>query len=379
MGGEAEAAGDALTGAVIAHTIEGGSDAARTQDESRDTCRNCGATLTGAYCANCGQAAHIHRSLLSLGHDILHSVFHFEGKFWRTLPELCFHPGRLTRRYIDGERAKFVSPMALFLFTVFVMFAVFSFTTGTVFDEAAQTANAVQDNWRSGNASAIEATNEKIEKLEAQLEAAEATPQKRAEIESEIVELKSARAVMEALARGDFAALAEIDKQNEERMRKADTNKGVTVDIGAPRLEARLNAALREAQSNPQLLFYKLKTNSYKFSWALIPLSVPFVWMLFFWRRDVHLYDHAIFVTYSITFMMLLVVLCSVAATLGAPAAIWGSALTFIPPIHMYKQLRGAYGLSRFGAFVRLFLLLIATIFVLTIFTVGLVFIGVLG
>lgn len=34
-------------------------------------------------------------------HNILHGVFHFEGKIWRTIPELCFRPGRLIRRYID--------------------------------------------------------------------------------------------------------------------------------------------------------------------------------------------------------------------------------------------------------------------------------------
>ena len=36
---------------------------------------------------------------------------------------LVFHPGELTRRYIHGERARFVSPLALFLFSVFLMFA----------------------------------------------------------------------------------------------------------------------------------------------------------------------------------------------------------------------------------------------------------------
>jgi hypothetical protein len=54
--------------------------------------------LAGAYCAACGQPAHIHRALVSLGHDILHGVFHCDGKFWRSLPELALHPGRLTRR-----------------------------------------------------------------------------------------------------------------------------------------------------------------------------------------------------------------------------------------------------------------------------------------
>ena len=60
----------------------------------------------------------------------MHGVFHFDTKLWRTLPELVFRPGRLTRRYIDGERAKFISPMALYLLSVFLMYAVFSFTGG---------------------------------------------------------------------------------------------------------------------------------------------------------------------------------------------------------------------------------------------------------
>ena len=55
-------------------------------------------------------------------------MFNFEGKIWRTLPMLAWRPGELTRRYIAGERARFVSPVALFLFTVFLMFAVLNFT-----------------------------------------------------------------------------------------------------------------------------------------------------------------------------------------------------------------------------------------------------------
>jgi len=49
-------------------------------------------------------------------------VLNFEGKFWRTLPMLAWCPGILTRRYIDGQRARFISPIALFLFSVFLLF-----------------------------------------------------------------------------------------------------------------------------------------------------------------------------------------------------------------------------------------------------------------
>ncbi len=32
-------------------------------------------------------------------------------------------------------------------------------------------------------------------------------------------------------------------------------------------------------------MIYKLQANGYKFSWLLIPLSLPFVWLTFVWKR----------------------------------------------------------------------------------------------
>jgi hypothetical protein len=135
----------------------------------------------------------------------------------------------------------------------------------------------------------------------------------------------------------------------------------------------------REIKDNPSLAFYKLKIASYKYSWALIPLSVPFMWLLFFWRRDIHLYDHAIFITYSISFMMAFLILLTLAAAFGVSGAIWGTALGIVPPLHLYKQLRYAYGLSRFGTMLRLFLLSIAVSIVLMIFFALLLMVGMLG
>jgi hypothetical protein len=399
MGGEAEAAGEVLTGGIVAGTIESATNAAGERPPGEPgPCRNCGAGLTGAYCAACGQPARIHRSLASLFHDILHGVFHFEGKIWRTIPELFFHPGRLTRRYIDGERAKFVSPMALFLFTVFLMFAVFAFTGGMLLkdSDAGDTATSVATNFKTGNASALESTNRQIGKLRKELADPGTEPDRKAIIEKDIADLESSKIVMEALASGDLERLTKVGEEIKQQQasaaaQRADapappsepnlTNSGKSVDLGDhwPALEARLNAGIKQINENPALLLYKLKTNGYKFSWALIPLSVPFLWLMFFWRRDVHLYDHAIFATYSITFVMLLVIVLSISAALGVPGWIWGWVLVLAPPIHMYKQLRGTYALSRFGAAVRLFLLLISIGIVVLLFSMVLLLVGVLG
>ena len=390
MSGEADAAGDVLTGAIIAGTIEGAKG--KRGPEGHGKCLNCGAQLDGAFCSSCGQRAHLHRSLVHLGHDILHGVFHFEGKMWRTIPELFFHPGRLTRRYIDGERAKFVSPMALYLFTVFLMFGVFSFTTSNLFDSTKDSvAGDVVEQWKENNESAKERTEDKIAAVREQLKDADLSPQKRAELERNLSDLQAAQTVMDALAKGNWDALKDLEtnekaKQAIEEAKSeanADLKSGSTsntdIHVGWPALQKRLEHGAKELKDNPSLAFYKIKIASYKYSWALIPLSVPVMWLLFFWRRDIHLYDHAIFITYSISFMMMFLILLTLAAAFGVSGAIWGTAIGIVPPLHLYKQLRHAYGLSRFGAFLRLFLLSIGISIVLTIFFVLLLLIGMIG
>ena len=128
MVGEFEGLGEAVTGAMAGRAVEPESgDEPRAMRMSAD-CLNCRAALTGSYCARCGQKAHVHRTMGAFFHDLLHGVLHVDGKAWQTLPLLAWQPGKLTRRYIDGQRARFVSPMALFLFSVFVMFAMLNLT-----------------------------------------------------------------------------------------------------------------------------------------------------------------------------------------------------------------------------------------------------------
>jgi len=111
-------------------------------------------------------------------------------------------------------------------------------------------------------------------------------------------------------------------------------------------------------RENPSLFAYKLQSSAYKFSWALIPISVPFVWLLFAWRRRFKLYDHIVFVTYSLSFMtLLMVVLSLLRATIGE--GLNNLAVMLVPPVHMYRQLKGAYGLRVGGALWRTAALLV--------------------
>jgi hypothetical protein len=132
---------------------------------------------------------------------------------------------------------------------------------------------------------------------------------------------------------------------------------------------------VEHANRNPELLIYKLRNNAYKWSWALIPLSVPFLWLLFPFSRRFRLYDHMVFATYSLSFMTILVIVTTLVAAAG-----WNGAVAlamFVPPIHMFRQLKGAYGLTRVGALWRtvlltLFAITAALLFVMMIVGMGL-------
>lgn len=121
-----EGLGTAIEGSLLGRAVEPKAGEAHGHSAAGPVvCANCQTVFSGNFCPECGQKGHIHRSLAAIGHDIMHGVLHLDGKLWNTLPLLIFKPGDLTRRFIAGERAKFVSPMSMFLFTVFAMFAVF--------------------------------------------------------------------------------------------------------------------------------------------------------------------------------------------------------------------------------------------------------------
>lgn len=348
---EIEAAGDLITGGLVAGAIERESRARASGEAHSAICLNCGTSLLGSHCHRCGQPEHIHRSLGAIWHDISHGVLHFEGKIWKTLPLLAWRPGDLTRRYIHGERARFVSPMALFLFSVFLMFAVMG-ALGIHFNPAGGEGSPIAPREQAE----IEAKVKRdVAALDAQIAAAKARGLPTADLERE---RNTAASI------GGLVANAEVEGPQG------------TINTTIPFIDNPAKKALK----NPALLFYKIQTSAYKFSWALIPISTPLLWLLFAWRRQYRFYDHAVFVTYSLAFMSLLtVVLTLLSAVPGIPAPLLISAATFIPPLHMYRQMRGAYSLSRRNALVRTFALLWMALFAMIMFVLLLITLGAFG
>ncbi len=93
-------------------------------DISPDVCRNCGAALTGNFCQRCGQKRFVEsdRRFGHLAHELLTTATDLDSRIWRTVFALLFRPGLLSHEYMQGRRARWISPISLFLAVCVIYF-----------------------------------------------------------------------------------------------------------------------------------------------------------------------------------------------------------------------------------------------------------------
>jgi hypothetical protein len=370
MGGEVEALGGLVTAGLAADALDG--PTAGAGHAHQGACANCGTPLAGQFCGNCGQNAHIHRTLGGVFHDFLHGITHFDGKAWKTLPMLLFRPGKLTRDYIEGKRARYVAPVPLFLLVVFLMFFVFSFVH--IKDNIG--GGATNDRGEQMTQAEAKAELPKIEKeladLDSKIAAADKVgrPGEAAGMRGARIGVVAARDRVKARAEGEVNSPLDLPGELAREMKESEPS----VNFG----NATLNEKARAALKNPELVFYKIQGKAYKLSFLLVPMSLPWLWLMFAWKRGVKMYDHAIFALYSISFMSLLFITASIALTLDVTEQWLWIPLLLAPVVHMYVQLKGAYALSRFSALWRTGVLSVMSFMTLALYLVLIIAVGVL-
>lgn len=95
-------------------------------DTVKTQCLNCGTTIAGNFCYQCGQSIRdtTDRSIGKLLGDFLDNIFFFDNRFVISLRYLFWYPSRMTVEFLAGKRKKFVSPVSLFLFVNVIYFFV---------------------------------------------------------------------------------------------------------------------------------------------------------------------------------------------------------------------------------------------------------------
>ena len=352
-------------------------------------CMNCETELTGRFCHACGQEhADHHRSILHLVWESFEGMFHVDGRLWRTIPWLFVKPGELSKEYFQGKRARHVPPFRTFLVSLLIFILA---------------AEAVLHKWTHDLQHGAEhppaaAAGGHDEKGGTNVNVGLPDGQK-------IGVVRDGRLVREP--RAEPAAPpsgVSVRVNTPEGVKTGYMKDGKVVDAdgkviadGLPTAGSIYGEILKEgdAGQNPEEFRRKVgwaegqvkkivENPSYfmmiAFGWGhrlavlLLPIFAAFLALMYFYRREVFVYDHLIVSMNFLSFTFL-----SFAIALIMPGPVRGWALlvaTLWSPVNLFMTLRGAYGSGVFSALVKTSVLWVATIFLFATLVFGLMAIG---
>lgn len=96
-------------------------------------CPNCGHALSPEFefCPGCGQENHDLRvPFRTFLYEFVENITHFDTKLWSTLRAIITRPGRLTKDFVEGRRARYVHPARFYIFTSVIFFALLGMQMG---------------------------------------------------------------------------------------------------------------------------------------------------------------------------------------------------------------------------------------------------------
>lgn len=94
------------------------------EQRNGDRCLNCGAEFHGPFCAACGQRfVPANPTVTELTADAWHELSGYDGRIASTLRGLL-HPGKLTKDYLRGQRARYLPPVRAYLIVSVLYFVV---------------------------------------------------------------------------------------------------------------------------------------------------------------------------------------------------------------------------------------------------------------
>lgn len=127
-------------------------------------CMNCGHPLdiSDQYCPNCGQINSTKKlSFSDFFNEFFAGLFAYDSRIRRTFNILLFHPGKISRDYINGKRMRYANPFRFYLSASIIFFILWNFTNSFEGFNTGLETNSVEN---------TELTEEQLEELRKDLQ-----------------------------------------------------------------------------------------------------------------------------------------------------------------------------------------------------------------
>lgn len=270
----------------------------------------------------------------------------------RSLPMLMFRPGRMTRNYLDGQRARYVPPFRMFLLASVIFFL-------TIF-----TMNDQQHwftDWR------LDAQGDVS--TDFTIGAQAASPSAPASAESTPADAPT-------LAGVKFSDIMLPDGNIDREKMHDIIKRQARADIPPAELKASLLAADKAAKvyENQDRFGGRLRQWAPRFSLLFLPVFALLLTLMYAWRRKFYVFDHLVASLHFQTFLYILgtILLLFLAIVPNLAYVVPGAALLAVF-VYIYRMLRVIYGSGRVASVLGAAVLLNFSMILLVGLAVGLV------
>jgi len=335
--------------------------------QSGRPCENCGQIVPDRFCSTCGQlAADFHRPFWELISGSLADMFSLDGRLFRSVPMLMFRPGRMTRNYLDGRRARYVPPFRMFLLASVIFFL----TVFTLSDELGWF-----DNW------GLDLTPDREISLDVPEVAHQATVDSvPVSPETTGVDAQSPDSTTDG-AEDTHQPLpldelllpnGKIDRDRLKQLveERSDPNTDAAA-LATAYLAADHAATVYENQDR---FGVRLRQWAPRFSVLFLPVFSLILMLIYAWHRRVYVFDHLIAGLHFQTFLYVLGTALLLVAAMLPQISGWlvvGGFFAII--VYLYRMLRVTYGSGRILSAFRTAILLIFSMILLAVLAIGLV------
>lgn len=301
-----------------------------------EVCLNCGTALGGQYCGNCGQrSASRLISVWELLRDAFGDLLDVDSRLWRTLVPLLRRPGKLTRDYLEGRRARYMPPFRMYLVLSIVFFLVAFFDPReelSILFEPSETP-ATESGEEPGNADAV-----------------------RDEVMRELAEDGIIAGPDDAdTDTGGLTISIDSDESDEncdiDDINEADLPDWIRSRLTPERLKVMCDRVIAD---DGRAFLDKLLDNVPAALFVLLPLMAVILKILYPLSKRYYV-EHLLFVVHYHAFVFLILSLQVVFSRLGTALGLFEPlidvivfAVSLYVPVYLYKAQRRVYGQGRF-------------------------------
>ncbi len=357
-------------------------------------CLNCETPLDTAdkYCHQCGQLNTIKRlALKDFFQEFFASFISYDSKVWRTVTDLLFKPGQVTKEYCDGKRTRYANPFRFFLTVSIVFFLILQ--VGIYFKSDNPTfnnSNAIEfnlggnDKFRIDNDS-VTSKEEVLMLLKSQrdsLKGAKNFIQKAAmdaaieKIENQELKITS---INEYATQSELDSMSYLDRLGEQLdnyykyFKETDNFKP---EDALKKLKHRVDDT-NVSRYNKAIRFHQIGNNPSEIASILLPkiplflfFFAPFIslvfWLLYI-RGKWNYMEHMVFNFHLLSFIFLAMYFILIEVFIFDTSYIAKIFFILIGPFYLYKAMRKFYGQRRFKTIIKFLLINFAFVILLTV------------